>query len=687
MATKCEAEDDFHVESNVEDLDIACQFVDLLKKAEFGDEHDGLDEKTLERLRNPPTEEFVLDDPHLKLSIKNYLSTRKASQETYDSIRANIIECFPESKMLTFNQVKRKIAEITGVTPIKTDMCLNSCMAYTGPWKDLDSCPTCGETRYDPAQPGKRVPRQQFYTMPIGPQLQANWRSKEGARAMRYRQNRTQELVDMLQQNDFELESWDDVLCGRDYLEAVLDGTISDDDMVLMFSIDGAQLYRMKQSDTWIYIWIIVNYSPDHRYKKVSIRPGSFIPGPNKPGNADSFLFVGLHHLAALQKEGLQIWDALERRKFLSKVFLLLKLADAPGMALISGLVGHVGRVGCRLYCPLAGRHKEGSSRYFPARFVPDHFNVPGCSHPDIPADSIVDGCIETYNTNLRLVKQSNGRTQFEKRRLKTGICRPSLFSALEYALPLPRCLSLDIMHIAALNAPDLILALFCGKIDCDQDDSKCDWDWAVLKGRVWRKHSLEVAACTPFLPGSFDRPPRNPAKKISSRYKAWEYLLYIYGLGPALFYNMLPEKYWQHFCKLVFAIRIFYQRRITKNQLEAAHQAMIEYNDEFEAMYCQRMESRIHFVRPVLHTLLHFGLEVSRIGPGACYSQWTMERTIGNLFEEVKLKSNPFMNLSERGLHQCQVNTMISMVPDLDQEKNPLPRGSVDLGNSYVLL
>jgi hypothetical protein len=342
-----EAEDDFHVESNVEDLDIACQFVDLLKKAEFGDEHDGLDEKTLERLRNPPTEEFVLDDPHLKLSIKNYLSTRKASQETYDSIRANIIECFPESKMLTFNQVKRKIAEITGVTPIKTDMCLNSCMAYTGPWKDLDSCPTCGETRYDPAQPGKRVPRQQFYTMPIGPQLQANWRSKEGARAMRYRQNRTQELVDMLQQNDFELESWDDVLCGRDYLEAVLDGTISDDDMVLMFSIDGAQLYRMKQSDTWIYIWIIVNYSPDRRYKKVSIRPGSFIPGPNKPGNADSFLFVGLHHLAALQKEGLQIWDALKCRKFLSKVFLLLKLADAPGMALISGLVGHVGRVGC----------------------------------------------------------------------------------------------------------------------------------------------------------------------------------------------------------------------------------------------------------------------------------------------------------------------------------------------------
>ena len=40
-----DGEDDFQVESNVEDLDIACQFVELLKKAEFGDAHDGLDEK------------------------------------------------------------------------------------------------------------------------------------------------------------------------------------------------------------------------------------------------------------------------------------------------------------------------------------------------------------------------------------------------------------------------------------------------------------------------------------------------------------------------------------------------------------------------------------------------------------------------------------------------------------------
>ncbi|KAF9471629.1 hypothetical protein BDN70DRAFT_975534 [Pholiota conissans] len=38
-----------------------------------------------------------------------------------------------------------------------------------------------------------------------------------------------------------------------------------------------------------------------------------------------------------------------------------------------------------------------------------------------------------------------------------------------------------------------------------------------------------------PYLPGSFDRPPRNPADKVNNSYKAWECLAWIYGLGPAL--------------------------------------------------------------------------------------------------------------------------------------------------------
>ena len=36
-------------------------------------------------------------------------------------------------------------------------------------------------------------------------------------------------------------------------------------DMILMLSIDGAQLYAHKASDCWIYIWIILDHPPHLR--------------------------------------------------------------------------------------------------------------------------------------------------------------------------------------------------------------------------------------------------------------------------------------------------------------------------------------------------------------------------------------------------------------------------------------
>ena len=63
------------------------------------------------------------------------------------------------------------------------------------------------------------------------------------------------------------------------------------------------------------------------------------------------------------------------------------------------------------------------------------------------------------------------------------------------------------------------------------------------------------------------------------------------------------------------------------------------------------------------------------------------MERTIGNLGEEIQQPSNPFANLSQRGLLRCQVNALIAMAPVLKPYQCDLPRGAVELGENYVLL
>jgi hypothetical protein len=92
--------------------------------------------------------------------------------------------------------------------------------------------------------------------------------------------------------------------------------------------------------------------------------------------------------------------------------------------------------------------------------------------------------------------------------------------------LGIPGCFGSDIMHLAALNLPDLLINLWHGTLDCDVSNNRSTLDWAKLVGNTWQEHGRQVAAATPYLPGSFDQPPCNPAKKISSGYKAWEFLL-----------------------------------------------------------------------------------------------------------------------------------------------------------------
>ena len=65
---------------------------------------------------------------------------------------------------------------------------------------------------------------------------------------------------------------------GWDYLGAILKGDITEHDIVVMVSLDSAQLYSNKESNCWIYVWVILNLPPDQRYKKLHVLPGSLSP-------------------------------------------------------------------------------------------------------------------------------------------------------------------------------------------------------------------------------------------------------------------------------------------------------------------------------------------------------------------------------------------------------------------------
>ncbi|KAG2062436.1 hypothetical protein BDR04DRAFT_1131201 [Suillus decipiens] len=132
----------------------------------------------------------------------------------------------------------------------------------------------------------------------------------------------------------------------------------------------------------------------------------------------------------------------------------------------------------------------------------------------------------------------------------------------------------------------------------------------------------------------------------LSDDVDSWDWALYTFGLGPTLLYGVLPQPYWLNYCKLVRGFQLLYLWHA-------------------------------HFIQPCIHQVNHLAPETLRKGPLICYAQWTMERMIGNLGQEIRQPSNPYANLSQEGLRRCQ----------LDEPPKGLPTSSVDLGDGYALL
>ena len=106
----------------------------------------------------------------------------------------------------------------------------------------------------------------------------------------------------------------------------------------------------------------------------------------------------------------------------------------------------------------------------------------------------------------------------------------------------------------------------------------------------------------------------------------------------------------------------------------------------EFEYIYYQRNPDHLHFVRQCVHALVHLGPETVHLGPPSLSAQWTMEciiRVFGSLLQQ---PSNLFSNLREQAKKVAEINAMVAMWPEIEFQTGE-PRGSLDLGQGYILL
>jgi hypothetical protein len=73
-------------------------------------------------------------------------------------------------------------------------------------------------------------------------------------------------------------------------------------DIAFALSTDGAQLTMKKQSNTWLVILILFNLPGNMQYKGDGIIIPLATPGPNSPGDIESFLYPIFQNMAMASK-------------------------------------------------------------------------------------------------------------------------------------------------------------------------------------------------------------------------------------------------------------------------------------------------------------------------------------------------------------------------------------------------
>lgn len=89
------------------------------------------------------------------------------------------------------------------------------------------------------------------------------------------------------------------------------------------------------------------------------------------------------------------------------------------------------------------------------------------CDHDDVSLEELL-GSFTSHNASksyykaLQDLMTCQNKVHFDRMRLNTGISKPSIFLGLDECrmLGIPALFTGDIMHLAALNIPDLLIKL-----------------------------------------------------------------------------------------------------------------------------------------------------------------------------------------------------------------------------------
>lgn len=488
---------------------------------------------------------------------------------------------FPGAPMTTEDHVDSRAAFLSGLEPQLYDCCPNSCCCYVGPHAELVSCPYCSQPRRNAG--GK--PRKIFTYIPLIPRLLAAYRNPDMAKRLRYRadykvspvRHRSPEPACSLHHERsaqgrlgvcYCPSKINDVFDGQQY-RALCDTPVTINnqqqghhffsdrhDIALGFSTDGFAPFKRGKQTCWPLIFYNYNLPPEERFQRDNIICVGVIPGPKKPHDCDSFLWLLVSELLLLAS-GVLAYDVLEAINFMLRVYVILGGGDIPAMTMVLRMKGHNAFCPCRMCRILGVMIPDSTASVY---YIP----LDRSRHPSI-LGSTSESTVSKYDPlalplrthaefvqQAREVQSSSTKAAAERLAKAYGIKGVPVLSYLS-SLSFPISFPFDFMHLFWENTLPNLVMLWTGTFKgLDEGDEQYQIDTTT-----WEAIGKATAASGATVPSVFG--PRLPNfARDRHWYTADMWSFWTLYLGPTLLKRRFKvAKYHDHFVKLVRLLHI----------------------------------------------------------------------------------------------------------------------------------
>ncbi|KIL55189.1 hypothetical protein M378DRAFT_53490, partial [Amanita muscaria Koide BX008] len=570
------------------------------------------------------------EDDKALLRAYQYKLDENLTEKAFNKLRY----VFPSASVETLKRTEARVQYLSGFKPIQYERCINSCVCYTGPYEDMETCPVCSTKRKDI----NGNPIAYFVYLPIIPRLRAMVANASYAIKMQYRTNykhkpsRMQDIFDGANYCSL-LES--NITIGDETLGSLF---FSDSrDIALGLSTDGFTPFKGRDKTAWPILLFNYNLPPEERFHKDNLISVGVIPGPKKPADADSYLWPLVRELLQLSV-GLTAFDAVTQKLFLLHAHLVVVFGDIPAVSMLMRMKGHNSQYPCHM-CMIKGvRNDVNKTLYVPLdrRKFPDTVEPRNYNPSALPLRNH-----EQFMHEAQQVQYALTAAESERLAKNFGIKGIPLLSVLS-SLSFPTSFPYDFMHLIWANLIPNLTLLWTGNFK-DLDHSEQSY---VFGKSVWETIGEATAEAGTTIPAAFGT--RIPNIALDKRPLTAEMRsIWTIYLAPTLLRGRFrQELYYKHFLSLVRLLRLCLEFELSIEQVDELEVGFNAWVMEYEKLYYKRDPLRVATCPITVHALLHIAPSIRAMGPVWAYWAFPMERYCGTLGPIIKSRRHPYKSI-----------------------------------------